>query len=53
MRFACAYRTVSEKAVPVIAGIIPIRLLVKERKIIYDRKNEGHVDRIKADIKVM
>ena len=37
----CLYRTVSEAAVLVIVGIIPIRLLAKERKLIYDRKNEG------------
>ena len=51
LRVACAYRTVSEAAVLVIAGIIPIRLLAKERKLIYDRKNEGDVDRIKADVR--
>ena len=34
-----------------IAGIIPIKLLAKERKLIYDRKNEGGPDQIKADVR--
>ena len=37
LRVACAYRTVSEEAVAVIAGTIPIDLLARERKQIYDR----------------
>ena len=51
LRVSCAYRTVSEAAVLVIAGIIPIKLLAKERKLIYDRKNEGDPDQIKADVR--
>lgn len=38
LRIACAYRTVSAQAVLVIAGVIPIDLLAKERKKIYERR---------------
>ena len=38
LRVVCAYRTVSEAAVLVIAGVIPIDLMAKERKAIYERK---------------
>ena len=51
LRFACAYRTVSEVAILVIIGIIRIWLLAKERKLIYYRKNEGDVNRIRADFR--
>ena len=51
LRVSCAYRTVSEEAVLVIAGIIPIKLLARERKLIYDEKNEGDPDQIKADVR--
>lgn len=37
LRVACAYRTVSAEAVLVVAGVIPIDLLAKERKRVYDR----------------
>ena len=40
LRVACAYRTVSEEAVAVIAGMIPIDLLAWERRRIYDRSAE-------------
>lgn len=40
LRVASAYRTVSEAAILVIAGCIPIHLLAKERKAIYTRKSE-------------
>ena len=40
LRVACAYRTVSEEAVAVIAGTIPIDLLARERKQIYDSWHE-------------
>lgn len=40
LRVACAYRTVSEAAVLVIAGVIPIGLLAMEREAIYRRKAE-------------
>ena len=51
LRVACAYRTVSEATVLVIAGIIPIMLLARERKFIYGRKNEGDPNQIKADVR--
>ena len=41
LRVASAYRTVSEPAVMVIAGVIPVALLAKERKAIYRRKGEN------------
>ena len=37
LRVACAYRMVSGEAVAVIASMIPIDLLARERKQIYDR----------------
>ncbi|XP_046685125.1 uncharacterized protein LOC124370866 [Homalodisca vitripennis] len=40
LRVCCAYRTVSEPAVLVIAGVIPIKLLAGERKAIYQRQGE-------------
>ena len=40
LRVTCAYRTVSEEAVAVIVGTIPIALLARERKQIYDRSGE-------------
>lgn len=40
LRVASAYRTVSEAAILVIAGCIPIHLLAKERKAIFLRKAE-------------
>ncbi|XP_033218195.1 uncharacterized protein LOC117173664 [Belonocnema kinseyi] len=39
-RVACAYRTVSEPATLVIAGVIPIDLLAAERKAVFLRKAE-------------
>ncbi len=36
LRIACAYRTVSLVAVQVVAGVIPIDLVAKERKTIHD-----------------
>lgn len=38
LRIACSYRTVSGPAVLVVAGVIPIDLLAKERQIIYKEK---------------
>lgn len=38
LRIASAYRTVSEPAIMVVAGVIPIFLLAKERKRVYERK---------------
>lgn len=40
LRVASAYRTVSEPAALVIAGVIPIDLLARERRAIYLRKAE-------------
>ena len=36
LRVVCAYRSVSEKAVLVIASIVPIDLLAKERAVVYE-----------------
>ncbi|XP_046662721.1 uncharacterized protein LOC124355602 [Homalodisca vitripennis] len=41
LRVACAYRTVSEAAVLVIAGAAPIDLLAFERAKLYDAKGNG------------
>lgn len=41
LRVASAYRTVSDSAILVIAGCIPIHLLAKERKSIFLRKAEA------------
>ena len=38
LRVACAYRSVSEKAVLVVAGIVPIDLLAKERAVVYEEQ---------------
>lgn len=40
LRVSCAYRTVSEAAIIVIAGVIPIDLLAKERRQQYLTKQE-------------
>ena len=40
LRVASAYRTVSEPAVMVIAGVIPVALLARERQAIYKRKGD-------------
>lgn len=40
LRVACSYRTVSYAAVNVIASVIPIELLAKEPKYIYERPPE-------------
>lgn len=42
LRVACAYRTVSEAAVLVIAGAPPIDLLAKERATLYDQKSRSN-----------
>ena len=39
LRIACSYRTVSEEAVLLIAGVLPIRLMAKQRKLVYDNKD--------------
>ncbi|XP_057341662.1 uncharacterized protein LOC130678466 [Microplitis mediator] len=50
LRIACAYRTVSEAAVMVIAGVIPIDLLGFERRRIWDARRAGKepLERVKA-----
>ncbi|XP_033228922.1 uncharacterized protein LOC117180535 [Belonocnema kinseyi] len=40
LRVACSYRTVSEPAILVVAGVIPIYLQARERKYIYRKKSE-------------
>lgn len=40
LRVASSYRTVSEPAVLVVAGVVPIDLLAQERKHTYKRKEE-------------
>ena len=47
LRVASAYRTVSEPAVLVISGIIPIDLLAWERKEIYTKKDTVNVEDIR------
>ena len=41
LRVACAYRSVSEIAVLVVAGIVPIELLAKERAVVYENRWEN------------
>lgn len=41
LRVTCAYRTVSEGAVLVLAGTPPIQLLALERKRLYERRNDA------------
>ena len=38
LRVCCAYRTVSDEAAFVVGGLIPIDLLAKERKLVYEKK---------------
>ena len=40
LRVVSAYRTVSEAAVMVIAGVIPINVYAKERRAVHLKKNE-------------
>jgi hypothetical protein len=49
LRVASAYRTVSEAAVLVIAGVIPIALQAQERQAIYRRREETDLERIKSE----
>ena len=39
LRIACSYRMVSKETVLVIAGVMPIRLMAKQRKLVYDNKD--------------
>lgn len=41
IRMSCAYRTVSNRALQVIAGILPMDLQVKERRLLYETKGEN------------
>ena len=38
LRIACSYRTVSEPAILVVAGVIPIDLLAQERQYVHQQK---------------
>lgn len=49
LRVASAYRTVSEPAVLVVAGVIPVKLLAEERKAIYHRKGEADKDTVRRE----
>lgn len=49
LRVASAYRTVSEPAILVIAGVIPIALLARERQAIFRRKAEANTETVKAE----
>lgn len=49
LRVASSYRTVSEPAVLVIAGIAPIALLARERYAIYQRKTELNQKEVKKE----
>ena len=49
LRIACAYRTVSEAAALVIAGVVPIDLLALEQKKIYEGSKETGRARASAD----
>ena len=40
LRVACAYRTVSEPAILLIAGVVPIKLLAQEQRYVYTRKED-------------
>lgn len=40
LRVACAYRTVSESAILVVAGVVPIDLMAQERKQVFNRGND-------------
>ncbi|XP_046817454.1 uncharacterized protein LOC124423599 [Vespa crabro] len=39
LRIACSYSTVSEPAVLVVAGVIPIDLLAQERQLIHQQRS--------------
>jgi len=50
LRVACAFRTVSEDAISVIAGMLPIEVLAEERRSMYQQK--GAIDPSYAGIEV-
>ena len=43
LRIACSYRTVSKEAVLLIAGVMPLRLMAKQRKLVYNKDRMGKV----------
>lgn len=49
LRVASAYRTVSEPAIMVIAGVVPVHLLARERQAIYRRMSEVGRDTAAAE----
>jgi hypothetical protein len=49
LRIISSYRTVSEPAAMVIAGVIPIDLMAQERKLIYDTKDDLGTMEAKAE----
>ena len=49
LRIACSYRTVSEAAALVIAGVIPVDSLALERKRIFEKTLENAKAKAKAD----
>lgn len=51
LRIASAYRTVSEPAILVIAGVIPIALLAAERREIYQNKAVLNKAKMKEDVR--
>ena len=48
LRITCAYRTVSNRALQVIAGALPIDLQIKERLLLYEKESESHSQTKKA-----
>lgn len=49
LRVCSAYRTVSEPAVLVVAGVIPVKLLAGERKAIYRRQGDIGKDAARSE----
>ena len=44
LRIACSYRTMPEETVLLIAGVMPIRLMAKQRKLVYH--NEDRIGKV-------
>lgn len=53
LRITSAYRTVSEPAVLVIAGVTPIDLLAAQRKYVYEKKAELGIEAATAEGKAL
>lgn len=49
LRITSAYRTTSQDAALVIAGVIPIDLLAQERKLVYQSRSELGTERAKSE----